>query len=244
MAVISAAALAAWGGYVVCTDEMFAAVQLYALIPIYIVLVILSAFIDDFLHELAHLLVGLICMMGPKLPQMRILGSSSIAVYPYGSRHMKARMIATTSAGLIFDLLIIALGVVALAVPQVPSYLCVFLPYAFYAFFINVIPLEYKSGKTDGLVVWELVTDKPTAQVMIAILKFQGMRHCGTPLREIDESLLTDVPQLPEDDENFVILTQLRYEYYNDAGNESLAQKYRTRFKDLTGCFPEEYDAQ
>ena len=241
VAAISAAALAAFGGYVFCADELNAGVQLYSGIPKYIILVIISAFMVNFLHEIAHLLVGSICRMGPKLPEIRIFGSSSVQVYPYGSRHMKARMIATAIAGPVFDLLLIALGIVALAVPKVPSYLCVFMPYAFYEFLINALPLEYKSGKTDGLVVWELITNKPTAQVMLAILKIQGIVHSGKALSGIDEKLLLDVPQLPEDDENFIILTELRYEYYNAVGNETEAQKYLSRFKDITGCLPEQY---
>ena len=241
VAAIMAAALAALGGYIVCTDALFEGVQLYALVPIYIVFLILAAFTDDIFHEIAHLLVGLICRMGPLLPEIRIFGSSSIQVYPFGAHRMKARMIATASAGLVLDLLLIALGIVALTVPAVPSYLCAFMPYAFYAFFINVLPFEYESGKTDGLVVYELIANKPTAQVMLAILKIQGLIHSGKALGELDEGLFLDVPQLPEDDYNFVILTQMRYEYYKAVGNGTEAEKYCARFKHLTGCHPEEY---
>ena len=241
VAAIIAAALAAVGGYVFCTDALFADLQLYALIPIYIALVVLSAFIDDIIHECAHFLVGLICSMGPKLPKIRIFASSSIEVYPYGAGHMKARMTATAIAGLIADLLLIALGVVALTVPQVPRCLCVPLPYAAYAFLINAFPFEYKSGKTDGLVAWELLTNKPTARVLLAILKIQGLQHSGKALGEIDEKLFLDVPQLPEDDVNFIILTRLRYEYYRAVKDEEKADKYYKRYKDLEEYLPEGY---
>lgn len=241
VAAIIAAGVAAVGGYVVCTDGLYAGVQLYALIPAYIVLVVLFSFIDDIIHEGAHLLVGLICRMGAKLPKIRIFKSSSIEVYPYGSRRMKARMTATAMAGLFADLLLIALGVTALVIASVPSYLCVVLPYAVYAFLINVFPFEYDSGKTDGLIVWELITNEPTALVLLAILKIQGLRHSGRALGDLDEKLFLDVPQLPEDDVNFIILTQLRYEYYRAVGNGAEADKYYRRFKDLEGYLPEEY---
>ena len=242
VAAVIAVVLAVIGGIMFCTDASFANVELYALIPIYIILVIFGAFADDLIHEGAHLLVGLICLMGVKPPKIRIFKSSSVDVFPYGSRHMRARMIATASAGLAFDFLLMTLGIISLAVPSVPVFFCIVLPYAFYAFLINVVPFEYKNGKTDGLVVWELITNKPTAQVMLAILKIQGLQHSGKLLRELDESLFLDVPQLPEDDLNFIIMTQLRYEYYLAVGNDSEAYKYFMRYKDLVGYLPAGYD--
>ena len=239
---VIAVILAAVGGFLFCTDASFAKVELYALIPIYIILVVLGAFAVDLIHEGAHLLVGVICLMGVKPPKIRIFKSSSVEVFPYGSKHMKARMIATASAGLVFDFMLIVLGVLSLAVPSVPVFFCIVLPYAFYSFLINVAPFEYKSGKTDGLVVWELISNQPTAQVMLAILKIQGLQHSGKLLRELDEGLFLDVPQLPEDDVNFIILTQLRYEYYLAVGNDSEAYKYFMRYKDLVGYLPAEYD--
>lgn len=242
-AAVAAALAAAGGGYMFCTDAMFAGTELYVLIPIYIILVLLAAFADELVHEGAHLLVGLICLMGVKAPKISLFRSSSVEVFPYGSRHMRARMAATAAAGLVFDLLIIALGVISLAVPSVPVFFCVVLPYALYTFIINVLPFEYKSGKTDGLVVWELITNKPTAQVLVAILKIQGLQHSGKLMKELDEGLFLDVPQLPEDDINFIIMTQLRYEYYLAVGNDSEAYKYFLRYKDLVGYLPAEYDA-
>ena len=242
VAAITAILLAAVGGYAFCTDAVFAEIELYVLIPIYVILVFLAAFIDDLIHEGAHIIVGLICLMGPKPPKIRIFTSSSVEVFPYGSRHMRARMAVTAAAGLVFDFLLVALGVISVTVPSVPAFFCVVAPYAAYSFIINVVPFEYKSGKTDGLVVWELITNKPTAQVMVAILKIQGLQHSGKLLRELDEGLFLDVPQLPEDDVNFIILTQLRYEYYLAVGNDSEAYKYFMRYKDLVGYLPAEYD--
>lgn len=230
------------GGYVFCVDPMFAFMEMYVRVPVYLILVCFAAFCDELIHEGAHLIVGLICRMGVKAPKIRVFKSSSVEVFPYGSRGMKARMILTAAAGLFFDFLLMVLGIISLAVPQVPSLFCVVLPYALYTFIVNVVPFEYGSGKTDGLVVWELISNKPTAQVMINILKIQGLQHSGKLLRELDEGLFLDVPQLPEDDVNFIILTQLRYEYYLAVGNDSEAYKYFMRYKDLVGYLPSEYD--
>ena len=63
----------------------------------------------------------------------------------------------------------------------------------------------------------------------------------GTFLKDIDEGLLLDVPQLPEDDINFIILTQLRYEYYLAKGNDSEAYKYFMRYQQLIDYLPSAY---
>lgn len=214
---------------------------LYALIPIYVFLVALGALIDQIIHEGAHLFVGVICSMGVKAPRIRLFSSSSVDIYPKGKKHMKARMIATCGAGLFFELLVIILGIVSLCVPTVFIFFCVLLPYALYSFIVNVAPVEYSSGKTDGLVLWELFTNKPTAQVLLAILRIQGSVHAGTLMSELDEGMLLDVPQLPEDDINFIILTQLRYEYYLATGNDPEAYKYFCRYRDLIQYLPDGY---
>lgn len=241
VAAVLAVMLAAWGGYVFCTQVNIADAQLYALIPIYIILIVLGAFIDELVHEGAHFLVGAICGMGVKPPKIRIFKSSSVEMYPRGVKAMRLRFILTAAAGLFFDLLIIALGIIALTVPSVPAFFALGLPYAFYSFVINVAPLEYGAGKTDGLVVCEAIANTPSAQVMFAVLKVQGKVNGGLLLKEIDESMLLDVPQIQEDDINFIMLTQLRFEYYEAKGNDSEAYKYFMRYKDLIRYLPGEY---
>ncbi|MCM1437858.1 MAG: hypothetical protein NC131_01420 [Roseburia sp.] len=240
-AAFSSAALAAWGGYVFCTQVKIADAQLYALIPVYLLLILLGALIDEFVHEGAHFLVGAICSMGVKPPKIRIFKSSSVEMYPKGDKAMRLRFIFTAAAGLFFDLLLIALGLIALLAPSVPPFFALVLPYAFYSFVINVAPLEYSAGKTDGLMVYEAIANKPTAQVMFAVLRVQGKVNGGLLLKEIDESMLLDVPQIQEDDLNFIMLTQLRCEYYEAKGNDSEAYKYFLRYKDLIKYLPSEY---
>lgn len=247
IAVVLAVAVMAVGCYLFCVripvqlkiEKKDA--PLYALIPIYFILVAFGALIDQIIHEGAHLFIGVICSMGVKAPKIRLFKSSSVDIYPKGKKRMKARMILTTGAGLFFELLVIILGIVSLCVPTVFIFFCVLLPYALYSFIVNAAPVEYSSGKTDGLVLYELFTNKPTAQVLLAILKIQGSVHAGTLMSELDEGLLLDVPQLPEDDINFIILTQLRYEYYLAKGNDSEAYKYFCRYRDLIQYLPDGY---
>ena len=241
VAAILAVVLAVWGGYVFCTQVTIADAQLYALIPIYVRLILLGAFISELVHEGAHFLVGAMLAMGVKVPKIRIFKSSSVEMYPKGVKAMRLRFILTAAAGLFFDLLIIALGIIALTVPTVPAFFALGLPYAFYSFVINAVPLEYGAGKTDGLAVIEAIKNDDSTKVMFAVLKIQGMVNGGKLLREVPESMLLDVPQIQEDDINFIMLTQLRCEYYEAVGNDSEAYKYFLRYKEIIRYLPGEY---
>lgn len=239
IAVLSVA-LAALCGYFFCVGTEIAGMNVGMLAVVYVFSLLLSIVFNDLIHEGGHLLVGAILRMGVQMPRIRLLTSSSVAVNPKGVKGLKGRMIATTLAGLFFNLLLVLLGVIALCVPSVPVAFAVLMPYAFYTLCVNAYPSTNRRGKTDGLVAWELMSGQPTAQVMLAILKVQGMLNCGTRLEDVDESLLFDVPQLPEDDLNFIILTQLRYEYYLARGKDGEAYKYFSRYKQLIRYLPEE----
>lgn len=243
VAAVIAVALAAWGGYVFCTQVEIGGEtpELYVLIPVYVILIFLGAFVAELVHEGAHFLIGAFCSMGVKVPKIRIFKSSSVDVYPRGAKALKFRFVLTAGAGLFFDFLLVALGIIALAVPSVHPVFALTLPYAFYSFVVNVAPLQYAAGKTDGLVIVEALSKDPSSQVMFAILKVQGLVNGGVPLKEIDEGLLLDVPQLQEDDINFIILTQLRYEYYLAKDEDSEAYKYFLRYKELIRYLPSEY---
>lgn len=244
VAAILAVALAACGGYVFCTQVKIADAQLYALIPIYVILIVLGAFIAEMVHEGAHFLVGAILSMGVKVPKIRIFKSSSVEMYPKGAKAIRLRFILTAAAGLFFDFLIIVLGIIALTVPSVTPIFAITLPYAFYSFVINVAPFEYAAGKTDGLAVCEAIANNDSTKVMFTILKVQGIVNGGLLLREVDESLILDVPQIQEDDLNFIMLTQLRFEYYEAKGNDSEAYKYFLRYRDLIRYLPGEYKSE
>lgn len=237
-------ALAGYCGYAFCVRIDAAGMELYALIPVYIISLLIGAFIAEVLHESGHLIFGLCCRMGMKMPKISLFKSSSVEMFPYGERAMKFRMVVTSAGGLFFGALLIVLGACALALPQISVILCVPMPYAVYSFIVNAAPVEYASGKTDGLIICELLANAPCAVVMLAILRIQGLIHTGVRLQDIEESRFFDVPQLPEDDINFIILTQLRYEYYLAKGNDSEAYKYFARYKELLVYLPSAYGAR
>lgn len=242
LAAVTAVLLSAWGGYVFCMQVNIVGFdKLYALIPTYIVLLAVCAVIAELLHEGGHYIVGAILKMGVRLPQMRFFRSSSVEINPKGVKGLRARFVITAGAGLFLDLVLIAVGVVALTVPQVTPIYGAFLPYATYAFIVNVAPLEYSGGKTDGLVIVEALSNSDSSKVMFAVLRVQGLVNSGVPLKDVEESVIIDVPQVQEDDINFIILTQLRYEYYLAKGDEEKAQKYLSRFNELKQYLPEGY---
>lgn len=233
--------LCALCGYVFCVRADFEGAGLESLIPAYLALLIVSVPFSDFVHEGAHLIVGLCLNMGIKPDRYRIFRTSSVNVCPKGKKHMRLRMILTASAGVALNAACAAIGIIALCLPQVPATLGVLLPYSGYLLMLNAIPAELSGGKNDGMIVWELFTLSDSAKVMLVILRIQGSLRSGTKLEEIPESTFFEVPQLPEDDINFIILTQLRYEYYLAVGNDSEAYKYFMRYKDLIRYLPSEY---
>lgn len=233
--------LAALCGYAFCTRVTFGSGGLESLIPAYILLLFLSIILGDLFHEGAHLLVGTCCKMGVKPERYRPFRTSSVNVFPHGGRCMRGRMIATASAGVLVNLACAVLGITALCVNSVPAAFCVLLPYSAYLFIVNAVPDDRNGAKNDGMIVWELITRSDSAKVLLAILRIQGMVRSGTQLKDIPEEFFLNVPQLPEDDINFIILTRLRYEYYLGRGNDSEAYKYLMRYNDLIEYLPAEY---
>jgi len=189
-------------------------------------------------HELGHKLFGAAVKIKTVM-RLKIFGSASCRLMPYTDKNLKARVIFTALGGLAANALFILLGVLALTIEKIPTELSGFLPFSFYLLFLNALPFEYSDGKTDGLVVYELIKNTDSAKVMLAVLTVQARVLCGSPIEEIDSALLFDLPQLSEDDINFIALTHLRYEYFKARGEEDEAQKYLVRFNELQDYIPD-----
>ncbi len=89
-------------------------------------------------------------------------------------------------------------------------------PYAGYLFFLNLPPLEYASGKTDGAVARGIRKGAPAEKCMLAAMEIQGRLAEGKRFGEIEKSLYFELPQLAEDEPMFAVLLDLRYRYYLD----------------------------
>ncbi|MBD5632760.1 MAG: hypothetical protein HDP34_05970 [Clostridia bacterium] len=198
-------------------------------------LMVISFPLCTILHELGHMLFGAMVKIKavPENVKQILLewwGSSSCKIIPKTDKNLKSRIIFTTTGGLAVNFVFILLGVLALAVPAIPTGLCALLPASFHLFALNALPIMLDGGKTDGLVIYELAKNEDTAKVMLAVLAVQAQMLNGQP---VDEKLLFEVPQIQEDDPSFISLTELRYEYFKAKGDEQEAEKYALRLEEL-----------
>lgn len=203
---------------------------------LYTIMMIVSFLTASAFHELGHALFGLFSKVHARLSVksiFTIFRSSSVEVVPKTDKKIKQRMIATTLGGLVVNLLFIIFGVLALLIPQIPSWLSGIAVYNLVLFLLNISPFEFNSGKSDGLIILELIKNTDSAKVMLAVLTVQAQVLGGKPIEEVDEKLLFDLPQIQEDDHAFISLTELRAEYFVAQGDSEQAQKYKSRFEQL-----------
>ena len=96
-------------------------------------------------------------------------------------------------------------------------------PYVAYLFLLNVLPLEYASGKTDMLVYLGIKKGAPAEKNMLAAMEIQGNLYTGKTFAELDESLYYDLPQLAEDEPLYAVMLDLRYRYHLEKGENERA---------------------
>ena len=206
------------------------------LVWLLVLAIVLSLPVSSLLHELGHVLFGAFSKIHAKITLKSIFAffkPSSCEIIPRTDKRIKKRLIATTIGGLAVNLVIIIFGVLALIVSAIPTYLAIIIPASFYLFVINLVPFETGNGKTDGLVITELLKNEDSAKVMLAVLTVQAQVLNGKPIAEVNEKLLFDLPQIREDDPAFISLTELRAEYYAAKGDTEQSNKYRSRFEQL-----------
>lgn len=105
--------------------------------------------------------------------------------------------------------------------------------YTGYLFLLNVLPLEYVSGKTDALIYRGIQKEYDAEKVMLSAMYIQGELFAGKTYGEIDESYYFDLPVLAEDEPLFAVITELRYRYCVDRENLEEAAKYINRLASL-----------
>ncbi|MCD8308310.1 MAG: hypothetical protein LUD19_00530 [Clostridia bacterium] len=199
----------------------------------YIVLCLIFFPLSGYLHELGHAIFGAASGMKVGFIKTNMFSTSACTVSPKRGGNIKKRLITTCSGGLVINFILLLWGVIALCIPAVNNLFSFTAPASVYLFILNAIPAEYASGKTDMLVIKEAVKNEPTAQVLTAILDIQGELATGTNLADIAEERLINLPQLPDDDYNFAMLTSLRRDYYLAKGDRQTADIYYLRLRDL-----------
>lgn len=226
---------------------------------------IVSSAVCRIFHELGHILIGLIC--GFRFNSMRVgfiylyrdEGRLRVAarrlpeslagateMLPKNAENLHDKYLAVVCGGLAFSLLFLAGAELALDFyRQLPfaayALICTALPYAFHIFFYNVLPFNDDNLDTDGAMLKGLIKKEPSYLTAVNILAIEAYLYQGFTPSEIDKQLYFGAPQLPEDDLNFILLTNYRLSYYIDAGDRENAAKACQRLEDLLEYVPQYY---
>lgn len=200
----------------------------------------LGFILSPILHELGHVLFGLIAKMDyvyvkcfcfkiylkngkKRLGFASPFSADETQVLPIKGGNMEKRAALYTLGGLIYGgcfLAIILAAVILTACLGNPSYKMLgMLPYAAYLFFLNLPPFEYVGGKTDGLIYKGIKKGYDAEKCMLSVMEIQGQLSEGKSFSEIDEKYYFDLPQLCEDEPLYAVILDLRYRYYLEKGN-------------------------
>lgn len=186
----------------------------------------------SFLHECGHMLFGAMCKIKAK-PHFKVFGSSFCTLIPEEDANIKARIIAVACGGAAVNFIVLCAVTLSVSFKVAPVWLSFLVPANAYLFILNVIPAQFSSGKTDGLVINGLIDNDNESKVLLAVLTAQAQIFKGKRIEELEESLLLDLPVIREDDPAFISLTELRYEYFSAEGDEEKAALYKSRLEDL-----------
>lgn len=204
----------------------------------------LSFPISAVLHELGHMLFGAAVKIKAvpvgknflsflKQTFLNYWDASACEIIPRTDSGLRGRIIFTAAGGVAVNFLFVFLGIIALCVPAVPTWLCALMPASFHLLALNALPFNFDNGKSDGEIIYELAKNGDEAKVLLAVLKVQAQVLGGTPIEKIDGKLLFDLPQIQEDDISFISLCELRCEYFTAKGDTLNAEKWRARFEEL-----------
>ena len=165
---------------------------------------------------------------------------------PVGTDNIEKRYKKTVSGGTKASFIALILGVSALFTVGVVPYqafcvLSMLLPVSAYFFFGNFLPMVNGGERNDGAVYFGLKKNDVSTQVALSLLKIQAELMGGKTPAEIDEKLYFDLPQLPEDDLNFIRLLNARYNYYLDKEDFDNAKKTADRLYGLIDDLPKNY---
>lgn len=196
---------------------------------------VMGLILSPIIHELGHVSFGLIAKMDYvyvkcfcfkvyiKEGKKRLGFASPFAadqtqMIPKTGGNMRERAIQYTLGGQIFSgiffTLILSAAILTTALKSPSFALWGMTPYAGYLFILNVLPLEYASGKTDMLVYRGIKKGEAAEKTMLAAMEIQGRLYEGYSFTEIDENYYLDLPQLPEDEPLFAVIMDLKYRYY------------------------------
>ncbi len=216
---------------------------------------VLSGFIVAVSHELGHLATGkrngfkLYCIViwffkwtkvGKKVKfnfTLPLDESGYTEMIPMHSDNIAKRFIKLTAGGIYGPLVLMIIGVAPLILVYLVDFIplalfCIWsmlLPMGAYYLFGNIFPMSTSGVLNDGAVIQSFRNDDDISKVTVALLKYQAEMYNGKTPGQVDENLLFDLPQLPEDQPVFAMLLDARYNYYLDKEDYENAKKSADR---------------
>ncbi|MBQ9485961.1 MAG: hypothetical protein IJU83_03890, partial [Clostridia bacterium] len=160
--------------------------------------------------------------------------------------NLDVRLKKMTLGGLIATVVPMVIGVIPFfLVGKIPFFVFViwsmFLPVGAYVFFGNALPMSSGGAGNDGRVLYGLKKMDDDTKVILSMLCVQSELFNGKTPAEIDEKYFFDVPQLAEDDLNFIMLLSARYDYYLDKKDYENAKRITDRLLSLLDYVPKHY---
>lgn len=223
---------------------------------------IVAGFINAVVHELGHLLAGK--RNGFAFSSMAIWffkwtkegegvkfsltipinQAGYTEMIPTHTDNMAKRYSKMTAGGFIGSFICMILGILpfifnAMSV-ELFCVLGMFLPLGAYYFFGNALPMTSNKVRNDGAVVCGLRKMDDVAKVTVNLLTAQAQIYQGRTPAEVDEDLYFDLPQLAEDQPEFAMLLNARYNYYLDLNDIKNAQATIDRLLSLEDYLPKD----
>lgn len=208
------------------------------------------------IHELGHLLVGLLVNFravsfsvgflrlsrtGRKLsfiPNAAVAGACEM--YPVGEKHLKGRVIAYSLGGALFNFLFAAAALLCYFLLPASWGMLLFAalaPLNLYEGIMELIPADLSAGKTDGGLIRDILRGEATALVTLAAFRAQGILAKGS-FSDLPREVLYDVPVIREDEPAFLSLLQLRMMKATLDENEEEALSAARRLMGLSEYLP------
>ncbi len=243
------------------TSNKYYVSNVFTVIPFYLIGAVVSGFINAVVHEFGHLIAGkkndfaLISFTvwffrwtkrGKRTKFSFVMfgdSAGSTEMLPVGSENLAKRFKGLTMGGIIASAIMTLLSIPAFCLTgyldvRVFCVLAMFLPISAYYFFGTLLPTSSEGTLSDGGVLYGLNKNTNVSKVTLNLLAIHGNLYEGKTPSQIDESLFFDLPQLPEDDINFALLYNARYNYYLDKEDYENAKKTSDRLMGIMDSLP------
>ena len=260
-AVVALSGVVLYLGY----EHFYAEIDSFLLVLALVLGGIFSSAICCVFHELGHIVFGKACgflfnslRVGPikiyrddgglriTAKEMPETVAGAAEMLPKSADKLYAKYRAVTAGGPAFSFLFLVAAALTLyfydRIPfAVYALVCTSLPCAFHLFFYNTLPFSSDDLDTDGALLRGLMKRETPYLTAVNILAIEGYLYQGFTPSEIDKELYFGLPQLPEDDFNFILLTSYRLMYYLDGGDAENTVRAADRLEGLMEYVPSYY---